>query len=274
VQKWLSKWVRHERHASRQVPSWLIFDVGQKWKTLFVIGLVLLLPSLYTIGLIARELSVGERVYGRLHVDGEYLNLSPSWKGHSISLTDEALPSDSSVRVIQPWGFKERPGRVTLNIDGRDYSWPHEVGIRPESDRILNRYHHWIFMGRLKDTRKRDEEFLIVQRFVDRGEDWYRVLRVPDSGEVYQEVFPHSARTSPIERTFFVRLVYPMGIGFYSDVLQFWPSILYPIAYPAGTGLLGIFLLCGVAFRKFRKSKTPNKAPEPTTMAVTPRAIE
>ena len=29
VQKWLSKWPRHERHASRQVPSWLIFDVRQ-----------------------------------------------------------------------------------------------------------------------------------------------------------------------------------------------------------------------------------------------------
>ena len=25
-----SKWSRHERHGSRQVPSWLIFDVGQK----------------------------------------------------------------------------------------------------------------------------------------------------------------------------------------------------------------------------------------------------
>jgi hypothetical protein len=29
VQKWLPRWSPQERHASRQVPSWLIFDVGQ-----------------------------------------------------------------------------------------------------------------------------------------------------------------------------------------------------------------------------------------------------
>ena len=29
VQKWLSKWFLQEGHASRQVPSWLIFDVSQ-----------------------------------------------------------------------------------------------------------------------------------------------------------------------------------------------------------------------------------------------------
>lgn len=216
-------------------------------KKLFAISLVLLLPSLYTLGLMIREWSVEERVYGRLQVDGEHFDLSPHWKGRTISLTDDASPSDSSVRIVQPWGFKERPGHVTLKIDGKDYSWPHDVGIRPDSNRILNRYHHWIFLGRLKDNERKDEEFLIVQRFIDQGEDWYRVLRIPETGKISEEVFPHSARTDPVERTFFVRLVYPNGLGFYSDVFQVWPSIIYPIAYPICTAVAGLILLCFAA---------------------------
>ncbi len=238
-------------------------------KALFAIGLVLLLPSLYTIALMTREWSVGERVYAQLHVEGEYFDLRPHWKGHSISLTDDASPSDSSARIVQPWGFKERPGRVTLKIDGQDYSWPHDVGIRPESKRILNRYHHWIFLGQLKEDGKKDAEFLIVQRFIDQDEDWYRVLRIPEVGKISEEVFPHSARTDPVERTFFVRLVYPNGIGFYSDVLQVWPSVIYPVAYPIGTALAGLILLCfatgwwGLIKRKAQPDGTDNSGASP-----------
>jgi len=229
--------------------------MGKEMKALFTISLVLLLPSLYTIALMAREWSVGERVYSRLHVEGEYLNLSPRWKGHSIRLTDEALPSDPSAKIMLPWGHKERPGRVKIEIDGKDFSWPHDVAIRPGSNRILGRYHHWIFLGRLQDKEKSGEEFLVVQRFIEQGEDWYRIIRIPEVGTISEEVFSHSSRTVPVERMFFVRLVYPNGIGIYSDVLQVWPSIIYPIAYPAGTVLVGALLLCIALWKHRRKKK-------------------
>jgi hypothetical protein len=54
-------------------------------KSLLTIALALLLPSLYTIAMMALEFSVGNRVNNRLHVEGEYFNLNPNWKGHSIS---------------------------------------------------------------------------------------------------------------------------------------------------------------------------------------------
>ncbi len=226
-------------------------------KILLTIALALLLPSLYTIAMMGLELSVGNRVYNRLHVEGEYFNLSPNWKGHSISLADDALPSDASVKVIQPWGFKERLGRVKILIDGKDFSWPHDVGIRPESNDSLNRYWHWIFIGRLDDKEKKGEEFLIAQRFIDHDEDWYRILRVSETGTVSEEVFPHSARTNPVERTFFVRLVYPDEIGFYSNVLEVWPSIFYPIAYPLCTAIVGAVLLC-IALWRYYRNKAKN----------------
>jgi len=55
VQKWLLKGSLQERHASRQVPSWLIFDVRQKVKIRVSISAVcaLLLTSL--VGYAAEE---------------------------------------------------------------------------------------------------------------------------------------------------------------------------------------------------------------------------
>lgn len=231
-------------------------------KTLLATGLILLLWSIYMIVQMTREASDQEMLDRRFQADGAYFNLTPHWKGHTISLTDDALPSDPSAKVIQPWGHKERPGRVRITIDGKDFSWPHDVMIRPESNGELNRYHHGIFMGPLLDKEKRAEQFLIVQRCVENGKDQYRVLRLLESGEVEEEIFSHSQRTTPLEHMFFVSLVYPDLIAIHSNVFLgplflFWPLFFaHPFVYSAGIGLVGTALIATALWRitKARKS--------------------
>jgi hypothetical protein len=44
------------------------------------------------------------------------------------------------------------------------------------------------------------------------------------------------------------RFVSPSGIGFTSDLLQGWPTILYPLVYPWLTFLAGLVLLLVAKF--------------------------
>jgi hypothetical protein len=41
-------------------------------------------------------------------------------------------------------------------------------------------------------------------------------------------------------------------MGFYSDLMQVWPSIFYPLLYPWATGLLGVIALRVAATRRRR----------------------
>lgn len=224
------------------------------------LGALLFFPSLFTIFLMAREHVLNEHVYSQRDITGVYFDLSPEWEGRQIRLSDKVSPDDHNLKVKLPWGYRYAWGKVEINIDGADWSWDNKVQIRADSEGILNRYHLWIYLGILKE-RGEPEQFVIVQR-AENAEQTYRILKLHKDGAISEDVFSHSERLSPVDRMFFVRRVHPGGIGFRSNVLQVWPSIFYPILYPAVSAILGglLLLLGGVAFllrKKAKYSKSP-----------------
>lgn len=44
----------------------------------------------------------------------------------------------------------------------------------------------------------------------------------------------------------------PHPFGFYSDLMQVWPSLWYPLLYPWCSGLAGIVILLIVSLSKLR----------------------
>jgi hypothetical protein len=117
----------------------------------------------------------------------------------------------------------------------------------------------------MKD-RVQGEEFLaVVQRVAtvnprninDLSPLRFRILLVA-AGSVKEEVFTFSDRAHPQYRTMLARLVSPQEIGFYSQVLAWYPSVLYPLLYPWLTGLVGIVAIMagagGLLLRRRRSS--------------------
>ena len=83
-----------------------------------------------------------------------------------------------------------------------------------------------------------------------------RALFIDSKGKVTEDVFPFSERTSPLYRTVLAEEVTPMQLGFYSDVLDIWPSVFYPLLYPLVSGVVGLNLTIVGLVKYRRASKT------------------
>src|SRR5712691_3115957 len=117
-------------------------------KSLAIVGGFLLLISSWHLFLEAREIVVGRAAVARYELKEVYDALRLDYAGQSIVLKDAFAGSD----------FKQedrRQGPATILINGRDYSIPSEVKIRPFY-RDANRYHGWVCLYRLVDQRKNE----------------------------------------------------------------------------------------------------------------------
>ena len=86
----------------------------------------------------------------------------------------------------------------------------------------------------------------------DEREQRYRVLAISDDGSVNEDVFTYPERGSPAVRAWEIRGVVPHPFGFYSDLMQVWPSLWYPLLYPWLSGLAGTVMLVVVSLMKLR----------------------
>lgn len=229
-------------------------------------GLLLLVPSLYTMFLMAREAWLNNIVYGRYSVtecfetqDGQsqfsQTPLSYVWRGQKVILSDDFekgnFPPDSRVA-----------GRVKITINGKDYTSPWLVEIRP-NDHDANRYWMQVMLVKFDDREAHTERLVVLQSFPDFDLHEYnalhpdtltcRALFIDGQGRVMEEVFPFSERNSPLYRTVLAGEVSPMQLGFYSEALDEWPSVFYPLLYPLVSGVMGL-LLTIVSLVKYRRA--------------------
>lgn len=76
----------------------------------------------------------------------------------------------------------------------------------------------------------------------------YRIIRLDADGSIVQEVFTSANRRSPIYRWM---LLFDGWMGYVSNVLVGWPSLIYPIMYPFLTGPIGlVMVLVGLVVRR------------------------
>ena len=248
----------------------------ERTESLIRAAVVLLAVSIYPIGLMTREVIVGNRAYAQYHLERvpttepDFVDdaLQVDIGGHVVSLTDDLGRSQlHDARAV---------GVVHISIDDRDYSSPSATEIRPY---FLdgNRYHGWVKLIRLVDRKTNVAVVAAAQRIAPpatsetlatiprRSDLRYRVLLVGEKGNVTEDVFEYGNRGRPVIRAMLANYVSPFSVGFYSDVLQVWPTVLFPILYPGLTGTLGVLLLVvGLAKRSLvRKSLNAGSNSEP-----------
>ena len=238
----------------------------RKFSKRLLLGLILLVPSLYTVFLMAREVWLGNAVYSRYSVTSCFedqpgqpvvsrIPLSYVWHGQKVVLSDDfekgSFPTDA-----------RRAGRVKITINGKDYTSPWLVEIRP-NDHDANRYWMHVMPVKFDDIKAHTERLVVLQSFPDYDLHEYnafhpdtltcRALFIDSEGKVTEEVFPFSERTSPLYRTLLAGKVSPTQLGFYSDALNLWPSVFYPLLYPLVSGVVGLILTI-IGLVKYRRA--------------------
>jgi hypothetical protein len=206
----------------------------------------------------AREVLTGSFVETRYRFKPIYDSQTAMIGGHRVSLSDDSPESaDPSARIR---------GAVRIVIDGRVYATANNVEIRP-SFRDTNRYHGFLALVQFDDVGRGESHVAVVANAgVDPGVarlpqggynfDYlrFRLITISSDGGVRDETFFRKDRGSPAVRAALARFVSPSPMGYHSDLMMVWPSLLYPIAFPWASGLAGG--LCIIIAVKRRRRAT------------------
>jgi hypothetical protein len=241
--------------------------VGDTWAMRYVLisGILLLVASAPPIALMARETLTARTVRSHYTVERIATSrrgfsagaLEASIDEHEVELRDEAgKSSDQSARTV---------GRVEIEFDGTSFSSEALVKIRPYY-LDSNRYHNYLHLSRVTDHRDESTYLVVTQRLVpspgwrppdsEWRDEWmlFRALWLAADGSVREDVFSYGDRGSPPIRAVLANPVSPRPIGFYSDLLQGWPSCFYPVLYPLVSAAGGfVLLLLGIISLKSRR---------------------
>jgi hypothetical protein len=222
-----------------------------KRRAVAVAGLFLLGVSVYPLALMAREVFTARHVRSLYAVQDVNDSLATSIGSHRVGLEDDLEPAASAeARARTP---------VHIIVDGRDYGLPIDAVARPYF-RDANRYWGYLRLKRITDLRSGVANVVVAQalgappgtvRYDDRLLR-YRILSISDDGVVHEDVFTYPERGHPPVRALAMNGVVPHPFGFYSDLMQVWPSLWYPLLYPWLSGLAGIVILLVVSLMKLR----------------------
>jgi len=166
---------------------------------------------------------------------------------HRISLVDDyQISPDHSARVR---------GTVRILIDDREYSVANGVEIRPHFQ-DENRYHGFLFIIRFTDYSTGKSNLAVMQnlgvdpdgsKLTTGGFDLqylrFRAITLDSDGRVGEETFFYKDRGRPSIRAALARYVSPSPMGFHSDLMMVWPTLIYPFLYPWASALVGVACL-------------------------------
>lgn len=233
-------------------------------KSLFVIGTVLLLISSIPIFLFVREDVTWNRIvndYEWQQVnDGSSLITPINLLGQQIDFIE--TPTGKTVDSVY---FNEngmQPQEIVslqLVLNGEHVAEP--VEIVPSSRTDHSRYYNWATVYTVKERKTGVQRLAIVQRISSdeklmNDREW-RVVWVDENGETEEVAVPYEQRSDHLLETMLINNagVVLMSMGFYSDIAHFWPSLFFPILYPAGTILVGVafLLVAGIIHLRSRK---------------------
>src|SRR5699024_1091501 len=119
-----------------------------------------------------------------------------------------------------------------------------------------SRYFSWLDILSVKDYATGKTHIKIVQRLTDDDEmddrEW-KIITINDYGDVKEEKVSYETRS---EHPLNVKLINfsdtsLMSLGYYSDIMQGYPSLIFPVLYPFVTGLFGLIGTL-IAFVKMR----------------------
>ena len=153
---------------------------------------------------------------------------------------------------LTPWDRDENvpPGEIVkihFLLNGKEISEPDEIWLSNRNRG--SRYFSWLDIVTIHDRVTGEQQIGIVQRLTDddqRMEDRaWKILMIAQNGEVNEEVVTYSQRQ---ENPLGVKLInfsgtVLMSMGYYSDIMKGYPSLIFPFVYPFGSALIGLVLL-------------------------------
>jgi hypothetical protein len=168
---------------------------------------------------------------------------------------------------LTPWDQDEKvpPGDIVnihLLLNDQEISNPDEIWLSNRNRG--SRYFSWLDVLTVKDRVTGEKQISIVQRLTDddhpmEGRKWKIITISQDSNVKEEELHYAQRRDHPLG----VNLVnfsgtVLMSMGYYSDILQVYPSLFFPFLYPVLTFLVGLILLMIVLrlfYKRYRSSK-------------------
>lgn len=223
-----------------------------------ILALFFIVVSLLPIYAMMREYSIGSELMKRYEIEHAYVkdgfpsildeNIVQA-NGHTIEIVEQDTGRDAPATW---WDRQENvPGgdivKVQLKLNGANIAEPVEMWL---SNRERgSRYFSWLDVLTVRDTVSQRESVAIVQRLTDddaRMQDRrWRIVTIDEQGAWKEKVLTYERRS---ENPLGVRLVTVsgtslMGMGYRSDLLHVYPSLVFPVMYPGGTLVLGLLLL-------------------------------
>lgn len=240
---------------------------------LTIFGLLCIAISLVPIFLMARETYINNSMSERYDISRTYTEQGfPSTidlqeikvNGFTIEIKEEL----TGKKAPQTWfdAEEEVEGgeivRLQLLVDGKEVSDADEIWLSNRNHG--SRYWSWLDVLLVKDKQTGKEHIAIVQRLSDdnaRQEDYrWKVIYISENGGISEEQIEYSTRS---EHPLAVRLIVfsgtsLIGMGYYSDLLHYYPSLYYPVLYPFGTTVIGGILILLGFFLQRRKVRQAN----------------
>jgi len=209
-----------------------------------VTGTVLLALSLPVLILMILELWASQYAYSAYQIEPVFdFKMPITFGSHRINIQ----PSTKVASDDMPFF----PYRIT--IDEADLTLPDVAGT---GCTLMQTQPNRVGAAILADQKLQSKRLTITQGLSAWPRDLYRIISVHPDGSITQEVFTSAERQSPMYRVMLMSLSARVTMGFYSEVLNGWPSCIYPIFYPFATGLLGVvFTSMGIV--KWRRCQRP-----------------
>lgn len=226
-----------------------------------VISLFLIIGSALPLYEIAREKIIDNKLSSRYLLEHAYVE-EPGFP--RIIDVNEMIINGMKLEIVEEqtgkkapltrWDEKEGvpPGNIVnlhILLDGEPITSPSEISL--SNRQRGSKFFSWLDIVTVKDYAEGQEYIKIVQRLtndekLDEDRQW-KIISINEVGHVTEEIISYKTRS---EHPLGVKLIHftntaLVAFGYHSDILQGYPSLLFPIIYPFITGIIG---LIGIIF--------------------------
>jgi hypothetical protein len=237
----------------------------------FLIGTVLFLTSLPLGTKIVMELIHSQKMNEEYSITNVSEGFPPTdstfqFKDNIVEI-EETIKDENS--HIDPWNKRIGIADLSLKIDGKEIDTLKGYPVRMEAEG-LNRYYGDVAYLIVEDKINDKTQFIVllkktkeIQKKMPNGDidGWvspeklrYTLYAIDEDGNYKNKNFSYSERDALQTELLNAGVVFPYRIGYYTDALQAYPSILFPLIFPFVTLLLGfIMMLLFFPIRKIKK---------------------
>lgn len=234
--------------------------------SVFIIGAILFLTSLPNSIVLIMELIHTRNMSKQFEIiDVREIEETPdsyqppdstfNFNGRSIEIKETIKESKS---YIDPWGNRIKSADLSLEIDGEVLANLKNHPIRVD-DIGLNRYYGQVAYITVYDRKNNNNQFVVLLkktkeeiREMPNGDlvGWvpieksnYILFAIDEGGNVESDSFNFTERAALQTELLNAGGLVPYYIGYYTNDLKAYPSLLFPLIYPFITLLIGLILI-------------------------------